>query len=215
VAVLECQAPDNARGELAEIRRQGNEMSAMLRSLQDYHKLRRAELERVDLNSVVIHTVQVFAETIGDTDQLQTPAGTSTGPSSPRTAAMSGGCRVALDLGPDPITVAGNRTDLKRLCVFLLKNTIAATKENKGSVTVRTGRSPDKALLRVEDTGPRVSTSGLAQLFEPHIDCREGTNSLELAACQSLVRRFAGSIHAESGSGCGLSICVQLPLASK
>jgi signal transduction histidine kinase len=215
VAVLELQAPENARGELAEIRRQGNEMSAMLRSLQDYHKLRRAEVESVDLNSVVVHTVHEFGETIGDADQLRTPVGTSQGLFPLRTSGMSGSCRIALDLGSDPITVAGNCTDLRRLCVFLLRNAMAATNENNGSVTVRTERSPDKALLRVEDTGPPVSTSRLAQLFEPHIACRVGTNSLELAACQSLVRRFGGRIHAESGSECGLSICVQLPPAPR
>jgi C4-dicarboxylate-specific signal transduction histidine kinase len=172
-------------------------MSAMLRNLQDYYKPRHLELEVVDLNSVVNATVQ----------QLRSAAG--------RDNAMFGVSRIALELSSAPLAVRGNRTDLKRLCVFLLRNAIAATDENQGGVTIRTERSHDKALLRIEDGGPTISPAQLAQIFEPHIICREGTSSLELAACQSLVRGLRGSIRAELSPGNGVSIAVSLPLTPK
>jgi signal transduction histidine kinase len=187
LAVLDHEAPENMRAEFAEIRRQGLELSAMMRLLQDYQSTRQPVPEVVDLNGVIKQAVQELRD--------------------------AGGPRLALNLTSVQLAVVGSPSDLRRLCAFLVRNAIAAAHVNRGSVTIRTERALDRALLWVEDTGPAVPPAKLAQLFEPHLISRAGMNSLELAACQSLVRRFQGSIRAETDSEVGLRTGVSLPLA--
>ena len=214
LAVLDQQAPDNVRVELTEIRRQGLEISKMLGKLQEYQNARHSERETVDLNGVVRKTVQELGSATGGANRSiqQRRIAQDQGPASD--LSMLDGTQPALDLTTDRLAVVGHPSHLKRLCTFLIRNALAAAKVNGGSVTIRTERAPDKALLRVEDTGPEVPPSKLAEIFEPHLTCREGTNSLELAACLSLVRRFEGKICAEARAGVGLRIDVSLPLAS-
>jgi len=121
--------------------------------------------------------------------------------------------QLSLDLSADRLPVSAHSTDLKRLCAFMVRNAIAAANAIGRCVKVRTQRAADKSLLRVEDNGPSVSPTDLAQVFEPHPTCRAGTSSLELAACRSLVRSLGGTIKAESGLENGLSLTVLLPLS--
>jgi signal transduction histidine kinase len=188
LAVLDQEASEDTQAELAEIRRQGTEISAMLRTLQEYQNVRQSAPAVVDLNAVIRQTVL----------ELQ---GATAGP------------RIALELTPDPLAVVACFTDLRRLCRFLVKNAITAAIERAGSVTIGTEGASDKGILRVEDTGPAISQVKLTQIFEPHLKGRPGTNTLELAACQTLVLRLQGSVRAESGPEFGLRISVSLPLA--
>jgi signal transduction histidine kinase len=188
LAVLDHGPSGDTQAELAGIRKQGMEISAMLRNLQEYQHIQLTALETVDLNGIVSETL----------NELQD---------------ASAGTRLALESSSEPLTVVAYASDLKRLCSFLVRNAIAAASESGASVTIRTERALDKGLLRVEDTGPPVSPAELAQIFEPHLCGRARTSPLELAACQTLVRRLQGSICAESGAEFGLRISVSLPLA--
>jgi signal transduction histidine kinase len=215
LAVMEHQAPENMQVELTEIRRQGIEISAMLRNLQEYQSNRQAAPEVVDLNAVVNKIVQELRNAAAGARRLPAQGDTSPNQPSAPGIAVHDSTRIDLDLTSNQLVIVGHFSDLKRLCAFLVRNAIAAAHANGGSVTIRTERTPDQALLRVEDTGPAVPPAKLALIFEPHLIGRAGTNSLELAACQSLVRRLQGSIRAESGSEVGLKIGVSLPLASE
>jgi signal transduction histidine kinase len=214
LAVLDHFAPENMRGELTEIRRQGVEISGMLRNLQEYQNARQSALEVVDLNAIVSKTVQELWNAAAESSQLSAPGEIPPAQPSAPGRALHDGTQMDLHLTTNQLDVVGHFSELKRLCTFLVRNAIAAASGNGGSVTIRTERAPDRAMLRVEDTGPAVPPAKLAHVFEPHLVCRVGTNSLELAACQSLVRRLQGSIRAETGAEFGLKITVSLALAS-
>src|SRR5262249_40520802 len=206
LALLEQGVPEDARPELDEIRRQGTEVAAMLNNLQESSGNRHSDLDKVDLNCVVSETAE----------DLQTKAAGGGRDSPTRSPGQGGagdqGIRITLDLCSDRLAVMAQSADLKRLCSFLVRNAIAAAELNDGYVTIRTERASDRAVLCVADTGPAVSADP-AQIFEPHPPGRAGRNTLELAACRSLVRRRRGAIRAELGSEQGLSITVQLPLS--
>jgi signal transduction histidine kinase len=196
IAVLDQRAPEQTRFALAGVRRQGQETSAMLGTLQAYQNCQPPVAQVVDLNSTVAKIVQGLQEA----------------------AAISlHRCHhdvppITLSATTDRLAVAGTSSDVKRLCEFLLRNAAAAASQSSGgSVTVRTERLKDRALLQIEDSGPAVSAAQIAQLFEPHLNCRAGTNSLELAASKTLARRLEGNIRAESGSAGGLKMSVSLP----
>jgi C4-dicarboxylate-specific signal transduction histidine kinase len=106
-------------------------------------------------------------------------------------------------------TVVGCYSDLKRLFWFLLRN-LAGAALAKGSMTIHTERLGDKALVQVDATGANRPSVTLDDVFEPnHCNC-QGMNSLELAACRSLVRRLQGSIRAEPAPGGGLRVSVRI-----
>jgi C4-dicarboxylate-specific signal transduction histidine kinase len=121
---------------------------------------------------------------------------------------------MVLDLATDLAPVLGSAPDLGRLCTFLLTNAVTAAGPARGKVAVQTAQQGDKLLLRIHDSGPEVPETLLGQLFEPGSVCRRGTNSLELAACNSLVRRLKGKIYAENDRQGGVAFIVELPAAS-
>ena len=71
-----------------------------------------------------------------------------------------------------------------------------------------------RALLRVADNGPSLPGEALSTLFDPSNPGREGTNSLELAACESLARRYLGKLRASERPGGGVVITLELPAAA-
>jgi signal transduction histidine kinase len=183
VAVLEPEVPPGLRHELAEIRRQGASAGALVKQLQQSPR-RPPVWQPVDLNRVVRQVV-------------------AAGRLAP------GGAAVQLALAPVLPPVLGSVTDVERLVTFLLTNAAAAAAG--GSVHLRTEAAADKVVLRVEDTGPAVAAETLHRLFEPGHAGREGTSSLELAACERLARRLRGRIWGESRAEGGLVVTVELP----
>jgi len=78
-----------------------------------------------------------------------------------------------------------------------------------GQIAVQTTCAAGKVVLKVEDAGPPVSQEQLAHLFEPSAAGRDGTSSLELAACKTITRRFAGTIRAEASREGGVTFVVE------
>jgi signal transduction histidine kinase len=214
IALLETEIPEKHRGDLAELRRQGASMTSMVKQFQQYRRRQQSVQPPVDINRLVLAAARSLAGF---------PAGSEQGlviRLRPSHRIESTGLRPAavpleLLLAPNLPLVVGSATDLKRLCIFLLTNAAAATAAVGGRVTVRTEVGNNLVSLRVEDTGPPVSPELLLQLLEPAGPGRAGTNSLELAACETFVRRLHGKIRCEERAQGGLSVLVELPIAPK
>src|SRR5437879_8169204 len=130
-----------------------------------------------------------------------------------------------LDLSASPVTVRtetafqlpavlGVPTDVYRLLGFLVKHAVAAAAAGEGTIRIQAKAVGEKVQLRVEDTGSSLSREELAQIFEPCFPGRPGTDSLELAACWTIVKkRLNGTITAENLPGGGIAIVVELLVA--
>jgi signal transduction histidine kinase len=105
----------------------------------------------------------------------------------------------------------GSVTELRHLVRLLMKNAAAVTTPGQGVIRVRTARSGGNVQLLIEDQGPEVSPELMPKLFEPTVVYREGANSLELAACRSIARRYKGKIDAENRPEGGVVISVEFP----
>jgi signal transduction histidine kinase len=186
VAVLELKMPPDQRQGLAEIRQQGKGMAALIQQWQNYRRRPAADGRTADLNEAVREAAQVL--------------------DGPRSEPLR------LELAPGALPVRGTPADLNRLCAFLLLNA-AAVNPPGATITVQTGKQPDKVHLRVQDDGPSLAPELLAELFDPHPVRRAGTSGLELAACKAIVRRLQGKISAENGSAGGVTVTVELPSA--
>ena len=191
IALIEQGAPQGSRRDVAAIREQSKAIAALIKQYQRYRQGQLPAERPVDLNGIVADVVQSLSEK----------------------------ARVLLDLEPALPAVLGNIPDLHRLVTFLLRNALAASRTcaatRDANVTLRTKLADGKALLRVEDPGPGVAPEALSQFFDVYFLGREGTNSLELAACKRLVRRLQGEVHGENGVEGGFTVIAKLQLAAR
>lgn len=119
---------------------------------------------------------------------------------------------VRLDLAPDLPPAQGTEAGLRRLLGLLLLPTTYAAPTG-GTALVRSQASGRHVLLRVEDTGPPLTTNELERLFEPFAVTRPGGGGWELAACKGLARRMRATIHGERSESGGLAMTVEMQQA--
>lgn len=207
VAVLEQELPEKYRADLDEVRRQGDNATEVVRQFQEYRRGRPPACRPVDLAALVREAAEELAREPPAFGTL--PIDVWTGPRLGPTD--DGSVSVLLQPADDLPGVSGSAGDLRRLARFLIANAARAASQNNGQVVVRLERTPDGAALAVEDTGPTPDAEALEWLFETAGAGRPGAHPLELAACQSLVRRLGGSLRAEARPGGGLVVVADLP----
>ncbi len=214
MAVMQSKSPPEARGNLSEIRRQGEQLTETIRELQQYRRVDRRVQQDIDLNSVILGSVEgLQSESPMDPfDGLDHKLALETAAAVEITA--KNGVPVRLTLSPKPALVSGSTTDLRYLCAFLLKNAVGTAGSRGGDVVVRTEAAAHGIVLQVEDGGPTLHPEQLPRLFEPSVVHRDGTSSLELAACKSLVKHLKGKIQGLNRPGGGAAIQVTLPPAA-
>ena len=125
--------------------------------------------------------------------------------------------RVKSEMSPACPKIYGDAGYLQQVFLNLINNSMDAM-PGGGELRVRL-RPPDgsdgaKIAVELEDTGQGMTAETLAHIFEPMFTTkRMGTGSgLGLAICDQVIRRHAGSIHAESAPGRGTQFRITLPV---
>ena len=99
---------------------------------------------------------------------------------------LPGGERVTIEA--EPVMVHGDDERLRQLVGNLVQNALRHASDADGAVSVRVGRRPPDALLRVEDDGPGLPPQALQRVFD------------------RFYRLDRGRSRAHGGSGLGLAI---------
>lgn len=134
----------------------------------------------------------------------------------------TGEAAIDLDLDPSLPPVDGDRDQLARLFLNLLRNAIEAAAKRVHVVTrVETGRrwrDPAGKLhalvtAAVEDDGPGIAPAVREHLFEPFVTTKASGTGLGLAAALRIAQQHAGTIAVEApaGGGSGARFVVTLP----
>lgn len=192
VTSLAPALPEDVRTELEQVRQQGRTAAALVRSWQRYRQQFQSARRRIDLGEVIRETLQ---------DLQAASSAAATGLSLTFVSRLSTGLP-AVEACPH---------DLRRLLTFLLRNAVAALGEAEGVISVEAEATDGKVLLHVRDSGPAVPTEALQALFEPHGAARQGTTPLELAACESIARRYLGKLRGSNCPGGGVAVTLELP----
>jgi signal transduction histidine kinase len=127
--------------------------------------------------------------------------------------AQARGIQLSVSAARD-VFVEGSAGHLRRLVINLLDNALKFTPQN-GSIEVRLTMGPDRAIVRVADTGPGIDPADMPFIFDRFF---RGTSSpgegsgLGLSLCREIARIHGGDIAAANRSTGGCEFVVTLPL---
>jgi two-component system NtrC family sensor kinase len=182
--------------------RETKRCAAIIKRLLDFAREKQPEKKFTDLNQVIEDTVRI----------VQRPANL-------RNIEMT----LDLDRTLEPIWIDADQ--IKQVIMNMLVNAQHAVEE-KGSITVRTCRSPDPRALAqaaepvpmvaisIVDTGCGIPEENLRRIFDPFFtskDVGKGTG-LGLSVSHGIVEAHGGLIEVESKVGDGSTFRVFLPL---
>jgi signal transduction histidine kinase len=118
-------------------------------------------------------------------------------------------------LDPSLPTTAGNAEQLTQVLMALMLNAVDAM-DDRGTLTVRTGRNPNRAdevWVEIEDNGIGIPRAEQSKIFEPFYTTKppgRGTG-LGLSICYGIVEDHRGRIEVDSQPGRGSTFRVYLP----
>jgi signal transduction histidine kinase len=119
---------------------------------------------------------------------------------------------LALELADtDPIALV-DASQLRQCLVNLVRNAAeAVSSKGGGTVTLRTRKAGDRAVIEVEDTGIGIAPEVLPRLFDTFFSTKEGGSGLGLALTQQIVKDHGGDLAVESTVGHGTTFTVSIP----
>jgi signal transduction histidine kinase len=120
-------------------------------------------------------------------------------------------CRTeSADLKP----VSADPELLHRAVSNLVLNAIDAMPQG-GTLTLRTSRNDDTAVIEVADTGRGLTSEECERLFTPYYTSKSHGTGLGLAIVQSIVSDHGGRITVKSQAGQGTAFIIELPVSGE
>jgi signal transduction histidine kinase len=133
-----------------------------------------------------------------------------------RFAPLAGGDAIRIRTELDETLVASADIEaLHQIVINLLDN--AVKYGGKGPITVRTGRSPARATIVVEDAGEGIAAADRDRIWRPFVRLRPGEavpgSGIGLAVVLELVAAHGGECRVEDAPGGGSRFVIELPEA--
>jgi PAS domain S-box-containing protein len=131
--------------------------------------------------------------------------------------------QLQLRLGPTPVTVLADPSQLQLVVLNLALNGAEACAERGGRVTLEValerasllgGLRNDSARIEVVDTGCGMDAATVARSTEPFFSTKFRGRGLGLSAVLGIVRAHGGELHFDSQPGKGTTARVRLPALS-
>jgi signal transduction histidine kinase len=97
-----------------------------------------------------------------------------------------------------------------------IKDVVGDNTGKKGTITVTTRQSGDRAEIRISDTGTGIREEIRSRIFDPFFTTKEvgkGTGQGLAIAHNVVVKKHGGTIDVESTVGKGTTFIIHLPLA--
>lgn len=163
-------------------------MQALVRNLRTFGRPDRSELDHVDLHEGLDSTLRLLTHQLEDR------------------------IRVERAFGELPLVECW-ANEVNQVFMNLLGNAIHAIPD-QGTITIRTRRVGDRAVIEVADTGCGIPEENLDRIFEPGFTTRGGRVGMGLGLLISsrIVERHAGRLSVESEVGRGTTFTLELPL---
>jgi signal transduction histidine kinase len=165
-------------------------LKTIISRFSEFSRMPQPQFQRVALNEVVESVFRLF--------QAQLRA--------PERAAIE--CRLEFAAGMAPI--AADPELLHRALSNLVLNAMDAMAQG-GTLTLRTRREGEWAVLEVADTGAGLTPEECERLFTPYYTSKAHGTGLGLAIVQSVISDHGGRISVHSDAGRGTTFVIELP----
>ncbi len=125
------------------------------------------------------------------------------------------------------LVLAGDESLLHQAIANLVRNSVEALVEHESSVRrielrasrrrrrLPDGRSADRAVIAVEDTGPGIPPDVVERMFNPFFTTRSAGTGLGLAIVHRIVDAHGGEVDVQSQPGRGTIIELSLPIGTR
>jgi signal transduction histidine kinase len=179
---------------LADIRRDNERASSIIRRLRSLLKRTPFELKELDL-----------AELVSETSDLLS-----------RLAAAR---EVTLDsvVPPTPLPIKGDRIQLQQVFINLMTNAMDAMSEMPGAaraISIIAKNDDGFAIVSVSDTGSGIPPEKLKTVFEPFFTTKPHGMGMGLSIARTIVEAHHGQLTLENKPGGGAIFYIRLPLAT-
>ncbi|WP_246820171.1 sensor histidine kinase [Bradyrhizobium iriomotense] len=183
---------DEIRQILADIRRDDQRASEVIRRLRSMLKKTPFEIRDIELNDTVREAIGLVS-------------------------AVADGRRIALTYMPAfaDLHVKGDPVQLQQVVLNLIINAMDAVSDaemKKRDITVSTTRTGSQAEIRISDTGPGIASADLANVFNPFFTTKPQGMGMGLAIVKTIIEAHHGTIAAENQPGGGALFTIRLPL---
>jgi len=113
--------------------------------------------------------------------------------------------------------IKANFTEIKQVCLNILKNAIEAMKKG-GKLEVHTSTHPHDrpryAMIKIVDTGKGIDEENVPYVFDPFFSTKSRGTGLGLALCKKIVvENHRGQIDIESKKNIGTTVTIIFPLS--
>lgn len=126
--------------------------------------------------------------------------------------AQANGATVRIALELEPVMIAGEESALREALTNLIFNAVDAMPSG-GTITFRTRRDGESALLEIADTGTGMSEEVRHRCLEPFFSTKgERGTGLGLSMVFGIMQRHGGSLDLRSEPGKGTTFVITLPL---
>lgn len=177
---------------LADIRRDDQRASEVIRRLRSILKKTPFEIANIDLNATVGETIRLLS-------------------------AVSDGRRITLKFAPSTsvLRVKGDPIQLQQVVLNLIINAIDAISQAGAAereINVATARSDAFAEIRIADSGPGIAPADVKNIFNPFFTTKPHGMGMGLAIVRTIVEAHGGKMFAENQPSRGALFTIRLPL---
>ncbi len=119
-------------------------------------------------------------------------------------AGVGSALKLDIRVADDAVEAVIDKIQIQQVLLNLMRNAVEAMAgEPTRELRVHADRRGNMIEIRVVDTGPGLSDTVLARLFQPFVTTKSDGMGVGLSVCRAIVEAHGGEIHAENADGGG------------
>lgn len=189
--LLNDDSPPLLRQGIEKVAEQAERARSIVQSLRDLVKKEERPRATEDLEALVLETAALVL------------------------AGMSRRVALIKDIPVAARAVFIDRVQVQQVLLNLMRNAVEAMENGPvRRLTVRARRNGERVELTVADTGPGLSDSVQARLFQPFVTTKADGLGVGLSICRTIVEAHGGRLTVTSVAGTGATFLFSVPAAS-